>query len=674
MIPNHPSAAVEISALRERVSHHAWRYYALDDPEITDAEYDQLFRRLVALEDAHPDLVTSDSPTQRVGSRPLDKFAQFAHVRPMLSLRDALEERDAMAFVDSVARELGLHESEVEFFGEPKYDGLAISVRYEQGTLRVGATRGDGTTGEDVTLQVRTIRNLPLRLPENVDIDVRGEVLMLKRDFHLVNAEQNARGEKAFANPRNAAAGSLRQLDPRVTASRRLTFMAYGAVQLDGSSLAGIESQSALIARLRELNFSISPTARRVRGKEGVRALFTEIGQSRADLPFDIDGTVFKVDSQAAQEQLGWNNRTPRFAIAYKYPAEEMPTTVNRITVQIGRTGVVTPVAKVEPVFVGGVTVSSITLHNLTQIRLKDVRVGDTVIVRRAGDVIPEIVRSLPEQRAENAPVFEMPASCPVCGSPIHQAPGDAEYFCTGNVKCPDQQLYRLSHFASRLAMNIDGLGEQTVSRLLEAKLVKLPSDFYALCASDIELLPGFAEVSSRNLIDAIAASIAPELHRFVYALGIEEVGEKTAKDLALAFGSWTALRAASETDLLAVPAVGPVTVQSVMDYFRDAALGAEADRLAAILCPRPAATRSGGRLQGLTLVLTGTLPNLTREEAQAMIEEAGGKVAGSVSKKTHAVVAGEAAGSKLDKARDLGVAVWDEVKLQEMCLAGEVA
>lgn len=672
MIPQ-PSTAAEIESLRERVAHHAWRYYALDDPDITDAEYNVLFRRLQTLEDAHPDLITADSPTQRIGSRPLDKFVHFEHARPMLSLRDAMNEEEAMAFVDAVARDLGVHESQVEFFGEPKYDGLAISLRYERGVLQVGATRGDGTVGENVTLQVRTIRNLPLRLPESLDIDIRGEVVMLKRDFDLVNEELKARGEKLLANPRNAAAGSLRQLDPRVTASRRLTFMAYGAVQLDGSPLPGIATHSALIGRLRKLKFAISPIARKLRGKEGIRALFAEIGEGRADLPFAIDGTVFKVDAMSAQDQLGWNNRTPRFAVAYKYPAEEMPTVVNRITVQIGRTGVVTPVAKVEPVFVGGVTLSSITLHNLAQIHHKDVRVGDTVIVRRAGDVIPELVRSVPENRPAHAPVFEMPTSCPVCGSPIHQAPGDAGYFCTGNLKCPDQQLYRLSHFASRLAMNIDGLGEQTVSRLLEANLVRLPSDFYALRVSDIQSLPGFAEVSSRNLVDGIAASVSPDLHRFLFALGIEEVGEKTAKDLALAFGSWPAFRAAGADALLAVPGLGPVTAHSVISYFRDSVLGAEADRLAAILRPRSAATRATGPLYGYTLVLTGTLPNLTREEAQAMVEKAGGKVAGSVSKKTHAVVAGDAAGSKLDKARDLGVAVWDEARLQEVCLAGEL-
>ncbi|WP_432263178.1 NAD-dependent DNA ligase LigA [Cupriavidus sp. TMH.W2] len=661
----------QIAELRQQVAHHAYRYYALDDPEIPDKAYDQLFRQLQSLELANPHLITPDSPTQRIGTAPLDEFDQVEHGVPMLSLRDAMNEEEAMSFVDTVAKELGLPEESLELSGEPKYDGLAIGARYTRGVLVSAVTRGDGFVGEDVTAQVKTIRNIPLRLPEPIDLEVRGEVVMFKRDFDIVNALQEASGEKKFVNPRNAASGSIRQLDPRVTATRRLTFMAYGAVSPDGSTPLGASTQVELIEGLRRLRFTISPIATKVTGKAGIRALFAQIGAGRADLPFEIDGVVFKLNDFAAQARLGWNNRTPRFAIAYKYPAEEKTTTVNQIVVQIGRTGACTPVAKVEPVFVGGVTVSSITLHNLDQIRLKDIRVGDSVVVRRAGDVIPEIVRTVTELRQIDAVAFEMPTSCPVCASPIHQAEGAADHYCTGNLKCPDQRLYRLAHFASRLAMNIDGLGEQTVKALLDSELVTMPSDFFCLDAASVSRLPGFAEVSASNLVSAIGSSVAPELHRFIFALGIEDVGEKTSKDLATVFGSWKEFRNATPEALGRVHGIGPVTVQSVIDFFADPVLGQEADKLAVIVMPREAKKASGGALTGLSLVLTGTLPTMSREQAQAMIEAAGGKVSGSVSKKTHAVVAGEAAGSKLEKATALGVAIWDEARLIAECKAG---
>lgn len=658
----------EIPALRKLVAHHAWRYHTLDTPEIADAEYDTLFRRLQALEAQRPDLITPDSPTQRVGGVLLAGFDQVQHSVPMLSLRDAMTEEETLAFCEQVARELGVDGAQIEYCGEPKYDGLAVDLDYKAGVLTTAATRGNGETGENVTAQVRTIRNVPLCLPEPVDVHVRGEVVMLRRDFQRVNEELRARGENPLVNPRNGAAGSLRQLDPRVTASRRLSFFAYGAVLPDGGAPFDVESQSDLITHLRKLSFAVSPIATTVTGPEAVLALFTAIGQQRPDLPFDIDGMVFKVNRLALQQRLGWNNRTPRFAIASKYPAEEKHTVVNRITVQVGRTGALTPVAKLAPVFVGGVTVTSVTLFNQAQIRQKDVRVGDTVIVRRAGDVIPEIVRSVPEQRPAGSIEFAMPDVCPSCGSPVQHAPDGASHICTGNLKCPDQRLYRLTHFASRLAMNIDGMGEQTVSRLIDAQLVAMPSDVYALRVGDVEALPGFARVSAVNLIDAIGRAMSPELHRFIYALGIEGVGDKTAKDLATAFGSWDAFAVADEEALLAVPDVGPVTAQNVRAFFADPLLGAQARLLASITSPRQAQVRVAGALSGLTLVLTGTLPKLTREAAQALIESAGGKVAGSVSKKTYAVVAGEAAGTKLEKASALGVAVWDEAKLVSVC------
>ncbi|WP_425953186.1 NAD-dependent DNA ligase LigA [Ralstonia pseudosolanacearum] len=662
------SIEAQIEELRRQVAHHAHRYYTLDDPSISDDEYDQLYRQLQAIETANPHLVTADSPTQRVGTAPLDEFGQVEHQVPMLSLKDAMNETEAMAFLASAARELGVPEESLELSGEPKYDGLAISLHYQAGALTIGATRGDGSTGEDVTAQVRTIRNLPLRLSEPIDLEVRGEVVMLKRDFEIVNQALEAAGAKKLVNPRNGAAGSVRQLDPRVTATRRLTFFAYGAVLPNGSAPFGIATQIELIERLRALGFAVSPIATKVVGKAEMQALFDRVGKNRADLPFEIDGVVFKLNDFAAQSELGWNNRTPRFAIAYKYPAEEKTTTVNQIVVQVGRTGVFTPVAKVDPVFVGGVTVSSITLHNIDQIRLKDIRVGDTVVVRRAGDVIPEIVKALVEYRPSGASEFEMPSTCPVCGSPAHQAAGAADYYCSGSLKCPDQRLYRLAHFGSRLALNIDGLGEQTVKALLEAGLVRMPSDFFSLDIEALAQLPGFGAVSARNLSDAIGSSVAPELHRFIFALGIEDVGEKTSKDLASALGTWESVRNATGEDLERVHGIGPVTVSSIREFFSDPVLGQEADKLASILRPQQAKSTSSGKLAGLTLVLTGTLTGMTRDQAQALIEAAGAKVSGSVSKKTHAVVAGEAAGSKLDKATALGVAIWDEARLIAEC------
>lgn len=666
-------AEQEINALKREIAYHSVQYYELDDPTISDDEFDKLFRRLQMLEAQHPDLVTTDSPTQRVGGKPLVAFAPLAHAVPMLSIGNAMNEAESTAFVQSVADDLGMDAEEITFFGEPKYDGLSCELNYVAGMLVSASTRGDGDIGEDVTAQIRTIRNIPLKLAEPITDSIRGEVVMEKHEFVRQNKERIASGEKPFANPRNAAAGSVRQLDPKVTASRRLSFMAYGIAHREerggkASLLDTITTQSRLIDKLEALGFSVSPSAMRVQGPFGLRWLYDGIAAVRSKFPFDLDGVVFKVDDFALQQRLGWNSRTPRFAIAAKFPAEEVRTTVTDIVVQIGRTGTLTPVAKLTPVYVGGVTVSSVTLHNLDQVRLKDVRVGDTVIVRRAGDVIPEIVGSIMEMRPNASTQFMMPSACPECGSPVHQAPDKARHFCSGGLKCGAQRLYRIAHYASRLAMDIDGMGEQTVAALLEAGLVAMPSDLYALREDQVAVLPGFGQTSASNLISAVLGSRGAALHKFMFALGIEGVGESTAKDLARAFGTWSAFATASEQNLLSIPGVGPVTAKNIVDFFADPLLSAEVAALAAVVDPAAAQTTAGSALTGKTVVLTGTLSTLKREEAAAMIERAGGKVAGSVSAKTFAVVAGEAAGSKLEKALALKIPVWDESKLVAVC------
>lgn len=653
--------------LQETLRYHAHRYYVLDDPEISDAEYDAMFRELQDLEKAHPELATPDSPTQKVGGDPLKFLPENRHAVPMLSIDNAMNADEAATFAQNVALELGVSVDEVEYFGEPKYDGASCKIKYHQGLLVEAGTRGDGEVGEDVTAQVKTIRNVPLRLAEAIDIEVRGEVMMTKADFEAVNARQRELGEKEFVNPRNAAAGSLRQLDPRITASRRLCFFAYGIARPEGSMPSSpARRQSQAIEHLRQLGFAVSEDARRVTGLAGIEAMFKEMEAKRSDLPIEIDGVVYKVDSFVQQDQLGWTNRTPRFARAYKFPAEEAESTILAINIQIGRTGVATPVAKIAPVFVGGVTVTSATLHNLDRIRLKDIRVGDRVIVRRAGDVIPEVVRSLPERRTTELPEFEMPSSCPVCGSSLHREEDKADFICTGGIKCPDQRVFRLTHFGSRLAMNIDGMAEQTVRTLIDANLIAFPSDFYRLSVVDVAQLDGFGAVSANNLISAVEHSRKPDLHRFIYALGIKGVGERTSKDIAKAFRTWERFSAASNEALLMVSDVGPTTASNILAFFTDPTLHVEAVKLAAMVTPKEAADAGDSKLSGRTLVLTGTLPTLGREQAKAMIEAAGGKVAGSVSKRTYAVVAGAEAGSKLDKAEELDIPVWDEAMLLE--------
>lgn len=647
------------NALKRRVSALAYAYYVEDAPLVPDAEYDDLFRSLQQLEKKYPELVSADSPTQRVGGAPVKSLPSVKHKVPMLSIDNAMSAAEAEAFIRSIASELGVPANSLVMTREPKYDGLSCALHYLDGLLVKAVTRGDGEEGEDVTAQAKTIQSIPLRLAQPFTGEIRGEVLMTKKDFARLNARQRDAGEKEYANPRNAAAGSLRVLDPRVTASRRLSFFAYVVVNAEAHEL---DNQAQALAFLKTLGFQVSDKFTVVTGVEGVLSSFEDMVAARDGLPYEIDGVVYKVARFDQQTQLGWNNRTPRWAVAYKFPAEERITTLEGIDIQVGRTGVLTPVARLKPVSVGGVTVSNVTLHNLAQVRTKDVRVGDQVVVRRAGDVIPEIVRSLPELRVSNLVEWQMPTHCPTCGSHVIQV--QASYICTGGVSCPDQRLFRITHFGSRLGLDIEGLGESTVQQLLDAGMIHNISDLYSLIASTVQVLPGWGLTSATNLVNAIQGTVGRPLRRFLFSLGIEGVGEGTAKRLAMAFGKWENLRYATEADLTAVPDVGPITAASILAAFSDEHYGPEIDRLAALVQPQPEEVVVGGPLAGKTVVVTGTLPSLSREQAKALVEKLGGKASDSVSKKTFAVVAGEAAGSKLTKAKDLGVPVHDEAWL----------
>jgi DNA ligase (NAD+) len=660
-LPMSPSASFEerAAALRAQVTRLAHAYYVLDAPLVSDGEYDLLYRELEQIEAEHPELATVDSPTRRVGGFPLQEFASVRHRTPMLSLANAMNEEEVRRFAQSCADALGMDIEAVEYACEDKYDGLAITLTYEAGSLVQAATRGDGETGEDVTAQVRTVKSVPLRLPEPLTIEVRGEMMMLDRDFAKVNADLVAAGKPALVNPRNGAAGAVRQLDPKVTASRRLTFFAYG---INESADLGFADQLSVLDFLKGCGFRVSPNVKRVTGFAGIMAAFAEMGAKRKTLGWGIDGVVFKVADRALHEQIGWNHRTPKGSVAVKFPPEEMPTELLGIDIQIGRTGAVTPVARLKPVFVGGVTVTNVTLHNLGQIRRKDVRIGDTVIVRRAGDVIPEVVGFMADRRPAGAAPWSMPAACPECGSPLHEV--GAEHFCTGGSRCPAQRLYRIAHFASRLAMDIEGLGESTVATLLAEGFISVASDLFSLDTARLAAQPGFGEQSARNLSAAIAGAHGRPLPKFLFSLGIDGVGERTAKDLARAFGTWEAFAAADKDALLAVPDVGEITATSILEFLRSPETSDEAHRLAVLIAPSAVEKQVVGPLQDKVIVLTGTLPTLSREEATALIEAAGGKVAGSVSKKTFCVVAGEAAGTKLEKARALAVPVWDEAGL----------
>lgn len=675
-------AAERAASLRAEIERHNHAYYVLDAPSIPDAEYDKLFRELQGLEQQYPDLLVADSPTQRVGAAPLKEFPAHAHGVPMLSLNNAFEPEEVEAFDKRVRDGLETIVA-IDYAVEPKFDGLAISLTYENGVFTSGATRGDGLVGEEVTPNLRTLRDIPLRLhgegwPELIEI--RGEVLMFKADFAELNARQRERGDKEFANPRNAAAGSLRQLDSRITAGRPLSFFAYG-VGLGADSLA-VGTHGELMDKLAAWGFPVAAERRVVHGARGLLGYFAEIGDKRPTLPYDIDGVVYKVNRLDWQGRLGFVSRAPRFAIAHKFPAEEALTEVLGIDVQVGRTGAITPVARLRPVFVGGVTVTNATLHNEDEVRRKDVRLGDTVIVRRAGDVIPEVVAIVPEKRpardlfggAPLHPPFELPKACPECGSAIVKGEDEAIARCSGGLYCPAQRKQALWHFAARRAMDIEGLGDKLIDQLVEAGLVHTPADLYALTVDQLAGLERMGEKSAQNLVAAIAGSRQTTLARFIFALGIRNVGEATARDLAKYFGVLDSLLAADVAALQSVPDVGPIVAESIAAFFAEAHNREVIDglRAAGVRWPEGQPESAGPQvLAGKTLVLTGTLPTLKRDEAKAMIEAAGGKVAGSVSKKTDYVVAGEEAGSKLEKAMELGVAVIDEAELLKLLEQG---
>ncbi len=665
--------AERAAKLRAAIEEHSYRYYVQDAPTISDAEYDALFRELEAIEREYPGLATADSPTQRVGGLPVSAFEAVTHRVPMLSIGNAFSAEEAQAFDRRVREALGVEV--VEYEVEPKFDGLAVSIAYERGAFKGGGTRGDGYTGENVTANLKTIGAIPLRLGNGASappyVEVRGEVLMLKRDFERLNAAQAAKGEKTFVNPRNAAAGALRQLDPRMTAKRKLTFFAYGIGAVEwGARQRAPATQSALLDLLAAVHLPVPRERAVVRGLDGLLEYYRRIGERRERLPYQIDGVVYKVNSLAQQERLGFVSRAPRFALAHKFAAEEMPTEVLGIEVQVGRTGALTPVARLKPVFVGGVTVTNATLHNEDEIRRKDVRIGDTVIVRRAGDVIPEVVRTLTEKRPKGAPEFVMPRKCPECGSAVVRLPDEAVARCSGGLVCPAQRKQALLHFASRRAMDIEGLGDRLVDQLVDAGIVHTPADLYKLGIAALAELERMAEKSAANVVAAIDRSRTTTLERFIYALGIRHVGEQTAKDLARHFGRLEDLMSADETALLEVEDVGPVLAESIHQFFAEGHNREVIAQLRAAGVHWPEGEprrREGGKLQGLTFVLTGTLPKLTRDEARELIERHGGKVAGSVSKKTSYIVAGADPGSKFDRARELGVPVVDEQELRAM-------
>jgi len=684
-------------ALRELLHHHAHRYYVLDAPEIPDAEYDRLFAELQSLEEQYPALRTPDSPTQRVGGKALEAFAKVRHKVAMLSIRTEtdIEASGARNFDARVRRELGAKEGDqpIEYVAELKFDGLAINLRYEHGVLVQAATRGDGEIGEDVTQNIRTIGQIPLtlslsRLRERAGmraagveippiLEVRGEVFMRRDDFERLNEQQRekiargAKNEKTFVNPRNAAAGAVRQLDPGIARQRPLSFYAYGWGEIEGGP--AFETHYEVLQALKAWGFPVSDRTVLARGAEDLVAYHQSVGRDRDSFPFDIDGVVYKVNSLALQKQLGFVTREPRWAVAHKFPAQEQLTTVESIDVYVGRTGKLTPVARLVPVFVGGVTVTNATLHNEDEVHRKDVRVGDTVIVRRAGDVIPEVVAVVADRRVAGAPIFQMPANCPVCGSAAVREEGEVDHRCTGGLFCAAQRKHAILHFAQRRALDIEGLGEKLVDQMVEASVVRVLPDLYRLGLAGLVALERMGDKSAQNLLAALEKSKSTTLPRFLYGLGIRHVGESTARDLARHFGQLDAIMDAGVEQLLQVPDVGPVVAESIHAFFAQPHNREVIEQLRACgvhweegepaaQAPRP--------LAGRTVVLTGTLPTLSREEAKEMLEAAGAKVAGSVSKKTDYVVAGAEAGSKLDKARELGVPVLDEDGLRAL-LAG---
>lgn len=675
------SVVAKVESLRTQLLQWAHEYYVQDAPSVPDGTYDQAFTELQALEQLYPQLITAESPTQRVIGAVLDGLAPVRHAVPMLSIRTETDNTaaGAEAFDARIRRELGLAESDpaVEYVAEPKFDGLAMSLRYEGGRLVQAATRGDGEVGEDVTHNIRTIRQIPLLLPPDAPplLEVRGEVYMRRADFEALNARQLAAGAKLFANPRNAAAGSVRQLDSHIAMQRPLSFFAYGVGSVTPVQSGGPRwsSHFALLQQLKSWGFPVAAQACIAHGAQELVAFHERLGQQRAELPYDIDGVVYKVNRLDLQQQLGFVTREPRWAVAHKYPAEEMSTTLLGMDVQVGRTGKLTPVARLDPVSVGGVTVTNATLHNLFEIRKKGVRLGDTVIVRRAGDVIPEVVGRVPGARTGYVPNFRMPRQCPVCGSLVEREKGEANHRCTGGLFCSAQRKEALLHFASRRAMDIEGLGDKLVEQLVDGNHIRSLPDLYRLQLAQLAGLERMGEKSALNLLDALQRSKATTLARFIFALGIRHVGEATARDLARHFGSLEAIMAADEDALLQVPDVGPVVAHSIHSFLAQPHNREVLEQLraAGIHWPDVEVPQASAQpLLGQTVVLTGTLPTLGRDQAKAMLEAAGAKVAGSVSKKTSFVVAGAEAGSKLEKAQALGVQVLDEAALLALLAA----
>ena len=659
----------QINYLKSVIREHDHRYYVLDDPQISDHEYDSLLRELKNLEDSHPELITSDSPTQRVGGSPISEFDQIQHSKPMLSLGNAFGIDELEAFNKRINDTLDAND--VEFNAELKFDGLAVTILYENGIMKYAATRGDGSVGEDVTHNIKTIKTIPLKLHgENHPriFEVRGEVLMDKNDFKELNEYQISLGQKTFANPRNAAAGSLRQLDPKITAKRKLKFYAYSLGQVDRD--LELTNHTDILEYINNAGIPISSYSQSVVGINQMQHFYEDILKKRNSLPFDIDGIVYKVNSIKNQENLGYVSKAPRWAIAYKFPAEEAETVVNDINVQVGRTGVITPVARLHPVFVSGVTVTNATLHNEDEMLRKDIRIGDSVIVRRAGDVVPEVVRVIKEKRPSTAKVFKMPQYCPICNSQVIRIDGEAAQRCTGQLKCEAQAKQAISHYVSRKAMNIEGLGAKIIDHFFEKGMIKNISDIYQLDYEEIQKMEGFGEKSAENLKDAIELSKNTTLAKFIYALGIRNVGEATSKDIVKKLGTLDNVMKASIDDFLEINDVGPVVAQSLHQFFQEdenkviinniIEFGVKWDDQAQNVT-------NDQKLNQQTFVVTGTLENFSRDEIKELIENNGGKVSGSVSKKTSYVIIGDNPGSKADKAVELGVKIINEEQLMEL-------
>ena len=661
----------KIQELIEKISTFDYQYYVLDNPSISDFEYDKIFKLLVDLENKNPELIRPDSPSQRVGGKALDSFESVIHRQAMLSLNNAFEEDELIAFDKRIKDDIGI--DEVEYAVEPKFDGLAITLTYENGIFVQGATRGDGYTGENVTHNLKTIRSIPTKLnhtnPPKI-LEVRGEVLMLKKDFELLNQKQESLDEKKFANPRNAAAGSLRQLDPRITATRPLTFFSYGLGVCEPN--LNLKTHTETIQLLKQFNLPISDLSSSVKGVKGLQSFYAKVLKLRDTLPYDIDGVVYKVNSFNYQSELGFVSRAPRWAIAHKFPAEEALTEILDINVQVGRTGAITPVARLKPVFVGGVTVTNATLHNEDEMIRKDVHIGDMVSVRRAGDVIPEIVRVLVDKRPKTIRKFKMPTECPECGSPLIRIDDEAIIRCSGGLICPAQQKQSIIHFASRKAMDIEGLGDKSVEQLVNVGLIQGLADIYKLELEQLVSLDRMAEKSSQNLLDAIEKSKLTSLPRFIYALGIRNVGESTAKDLAGFYGDLYEIMQQTEESLQLVPDIGPTVAKSISDFFRQTKNREVIESLIrlGVHWPKYDIRKSAsGIFAAKTFVLTGTLPSMSREEVKSIIEMNGGKVAGSVSKKTDYVVAGSDAGSKLATAQELGIKIISQQELLKLII-----